>query len=252
MTATVLVNSDMGEALGLHSFGHDADLMPIIDAANIACGFHAGDPETMRETVRLAAEHGVRAGAHPGLPDLVGFGRREMKLRPEEAESLIRYQVGALDGFLRAEGLALSHLKPHGSLYGMLARDDELADAAARVAAGYGCPMFGIAGTAHERAAERAGVEFVAELYVDLDYSPEGGLIIERRPKLKDPAVVAGRVARALRDGVVEAIDGTELRIPFDSICIHSDTANCVDVAHSVREALDAASASAPKEASNS
>lgn len=236
--ADVLVNSDMGESLGLHSFGHDADLMPLIDVANVACGFHSGDPTAMDETVRLAAEHGVAVGAHPGLPDLVGFGRREMKLTPDEVESIIRYQVGALRGFLAKYDLPLNHLKPHGSLYGMLARDETLMAAAARVAKTEGVPIYGMAGTAHERVAEAEGVEFVGELYVDLDYNAEGGLIILRRPIPRDPLVVAERVRRVLTTGAVDADDGTELRIPFRSICIHSDTANCVDIARAVRDAI--------------
>lgn len=241
MTTTprdVLVNSDMGEALGLHAFGHDADLMPLIEVANVACGFHSGDPVTMSETVRLAVEHDVRVGAHPGLPDLVGFGRREMKLTPDEVEALIRYQVGALRGFLAAHDRPLNHIKPHGSLYGMLARDESLMAAAARVAKSEGVAVYGMAGTAHQRVAEAEGVEFVGELYVDLDYNADGGLVILRRPVPRDPQAVADRVRRAITTGVVEADDGTELRIPFQSICIHSDTTNCVEIARAVRETI--------------
>ncbi|WP_053387543.1 5-oxoprolinase subunit PxpA [Leucobacter japonicus] len=236
----VTVNSDMGEALGLHTFGNDPALMPIIDVANVACGFHSGDPQTMAATVALAHEHGVRIGAHPGLPDLVGFGRREMKLTADEVESLIRYQVGALSGFLKAHGLPLNHIKPHGSLYGMLARDEGLMAGAVRVAADFDVPVFGIAGSAHQRVAERAGVEFVGELYVDLDYNSEGGLIILRQPLATDPAAAAERTRRALETGMVLANDGTELPIAFRSICVHSDTPNAVEVAAAVRAALAA------------
>ena len=238
----VLVNSDMGESLGLHSFGHDADLMPLLDVANVACGFHSGDPTVMDETVRLAAEHGVAVGAHPGLPDLVGFGRREMKLTPDEVESIIRYQVGALRGFLAKYDLPLNHIKPHGSLYGMLARDESLMAAAARVARTEGVPVYGMAGTAHERVAEAEGVAFVPELYVDLDYNAEGGLVILRRTIPLYTQVVAERVRRALTTGTVEADDGTELRIPFRSICIHSDTENCAAIAAAVRATITALS----------
>lgn len=230
----------MGEALGLHTFGNDPALMPVIDVANIACGFHAGDPGAMDTTVFLARDHGVGVGAHPGLPDLVGFGRREMKLTPDEVESLIRYQVGALSGFLRKYDVPLNHIKPHGSLYGMLARDEELMLGAAKVARDYGVPVFGLAGTAHQRVAEREGVEFVGELYVDLDYNSEGGLIILRQPHETDPEAAAARTRRALETGTILSVDGTELAIDFGSICVHSDTANSVDVATAVRAVVDA------------
>ena len=234
----ILVNSDMGEAFGLHSFDNDQKLMPLIDVANVACGFHSGDPDTMDTTVALAKDNGVRVGAHPGLPDLVGFGRREMKLTPAEVESIIRYQVGALTGFLDKYDMPLNHIKPHGSLYGMLARDEDLMQGAVNVAKTYGVPVFGIAGSAHQRVADREGVEFVGELYVDLNYNSEGGLIILRRPERTDPAAAAERVRRVLEDGTVEAIDGTQLTIAFDSICVHSDTPNSPEVANAVRSAL--------------
>jgi len=229
----------MGEAFGLHTFGNDPELMKLIDVANVACGFHSGDPGAMETTVALAHERGVRVGAHPGLPDLVGFGRREMKLTQQEVEDLVRYQVGALSGFLKKYDLPLNHIKPHGSLYGMLARDEELMLGAVQVARDYGVPVFGIAGSAHQRVAEREGVDFVGELYVDLDYNSEGGLIILRQPHATDPAKAAEKARRALDDGVIVAVDGTELPIEFGSICVHSDTPNAVDVTAAVRAVVD-------------
>ncbi len=228
----------MGEAFGLHTFGNDSALMEIIDVANVACGFHSGDPGAMEATVALAREKNVGVGAHPGLPDLVGFGRREMKLTPQEVEDLIRYQVGALSAFLRKHDLPLTHIKPHGSLYGMLARDEELMAGAVAVASDFGVPVFGIAGTAHQTVAERAGVPFVSELYVDLDYNPQGGLIILRQPHATDPAAAAERARRAIETGTILANDGTELPIEFGSICVHSDTPNAVEVATAVRGVL--------------
>ncbi|MBS3182565.1 MULTISPECIES: 5-oxoprolinase subunit PxpA [Leucobacter] len=236
---SVSVNSDMGEAFGLHTFGNDPALMSLIDVANVACGFHSGDPGTMDATVALAQQHGVRVGAHPGLPDLVGFGRREMKLTPDEVESLIRYQVGALAGFLRKYDLPLNHIKPHGSLYGMLARDEALMLGAVKVARDFGVPVFGIAGSAHQRVAEREGVEFVGELYVDLDYNADGGLIILRQPHETNIVAASERARRALDTGTILAIDGTELPISFGSICVHSDTPNAVEVATAVRAVVD-------------
>ncbi|WP_248759169.1 5-oxoprolinase subunit PxpA [Pseudarthrobacter sp. SSS035] len=237
ITAGIEINSDMGEALGLHTFGNDLELMQIIDVANVACGFHSGDPDTMDATVQAAKEHGVKVGAHPGLPDIVGFGRREMKLTPAEVESLILYQVGALTGFLHKAGMELNHIKPHGSLYGMLARDPELMRGAARVARLYQVPVYGLAGTAHQSVCQEMDVPFVGELYVDLNYGPAGELLIQRRPEPTDPAAAAERVRRVLRDGVVEASDGSLLTIDFESICVHSDAPNSPAVATAVRQA---------------
>lgn len=230
----------MGEALGIHSFGNDVMLMSLIDVANVACGFHSGDPDAMDTTVALAKQHGVRVGAHPGLPDLVGFGRREMKLTPGEVESVIRYQVGALTAFLDKYEMPLNHIKPHGSLYGMLARDEALMQGAVNVAKSYGVPVYGIAGSAHQRVAEREGVEFVGELYVDLNYNADGELVILRQPEQTDPQAAATRVRRVLDDGKVAALDGTLIDIFFGSICVHSDTPNAPEVAQAVRAALNA------------
>jgi 5-oxoprolinase (ATP-hydrolysing) subunit A len=229
----VLLNSDMGEGLGLHEFGNDEELMRIIDVANVACGYHAGDPDVMERTVAMAAEHGVAVGAHPGLPDFVGFGRRRMVLTPAEVESIILYQTGALTAFLAKHGLELNHIKPHGALYGMLAGDEELMQAAAGTALQFGVPFFGLAGTAHERVCRAMGVDFVPELYVDLNYGPAGELLIQRRP-----APTAERVSRALAGKPVLAVDGTELDIQFQSICVHSDAPNSVAVATAVRAVL--------------
>ena len=238
---TPTINSDMGESLGLHSFGNDLALMELVDSINVACGFHSGDPDAMADTISAAACRDLGIGAHPGLPDLVGFGRREMKLTPNEVEHLMLYQVGALSAFLRREGVDLHHIKPHGSLYGMLARDHHLMQAAGKVAALYGVPFYGLAGTQHQVVCESLGIEFVGDLYVDLNYGPEGQLLIQRRPELTDPVKAAERVRRVLDDGLVEASDGTLLRIDFTSICVHSDAPNSPEVAAAVREVLSGA-----------
>jgi UPF0271 protein len=234
----IIINADAGESVGLHSFGMDKGVMDSVDWVNVACGWHAGDPETMDETVKEASARGLKIGAHPGLPDLVGFGRREMKLTAAEVESLVLFQVGALTGFLKRHDVALHHLKPHGALYGMLARDPELMRAAASVAALYGVPMLGMAGTAHEEVCEQMDVPFIAELYVDLDYRADGSLIIQRRPTPKDPQLAARRVKAAMAGEGVEAIDGTRLDVRFQSICIHSDIPGAPDMARAVRDAL--------------
>lgn len=233
------INSDMGEGVGLHSFGNDEKLMSVVDAINLACGFHAGGPDIMAETVALAVRHGVKVGAHPGLPDLMGFGRRRLELTPEEAGALIRYQVGALTGFLDQHGVELSHIKPHGSFYGMLSQDDDLMRAAAGVNSQYGVPFLGLAGTAHERVCREMGVEFIPELFVDLNYSSEGALIIQRKPEMADPEAVKDRVRRAVAGQPILSVDGAEVEISFRSICVHSDAPNSPQVAAAVRSVLD-------------
>lgn len=237
--SAIFINSDMGEGFGLHSFGFDEELLGLVDAINVACGFHAGDPDCMDRTVDAAAQRGVKIGAHPGLPDLVGFGRRKMALLPAEVESIMLYQVGALTAFLAKHGVPLNHVKPHGSLYGMLAADEDLMAAAAGVARQFGVPFFGLAGTAHERVCARLGVPFVAELYVDLNYDAKGDLIIVRRPALTDPRAAAERVERALSGQPVLANDGTPLDIRFDSVCVHSDVASAPGVAAAIRTVID-------------
>lgn len=235
---TIAINSDMGESLGIHSFGNDDGLLPLIDAANVACGFHAGDPTNIRITVQAAAQAGIKIGAHPGLPDIWGFGRREMKLDADEVRDIVTYQVGALTGFLKAEGVSLNHIKPHGSLYGMVARDPSLMSAVCDVAEVYGVGVYGMAGTHHQAVALERGVPFTAELYVDLAYRSDGSLIIVRRPKATPPDVAAERARRALTDGVIVSDTGDEIPIVFESICVHSDTPNAVDVARAVREVV--------------
>jgi UPF0271 protein len=235
---SVLLNSDMGESLGIHSFGHDDGLLPLIDSANVACGFHAGDPVNIHETVAKAGEAGVTVGAHPGLPDLVGFGRREMKIFPDELRDLVLYQVGALKGFLDAEGLPLDHIKPHGSLYGMVARDEDLMDAVCDIAVQYEVPVFGLAGTAHEKVANARDVEFVAELYVDLEYRADGSLIIVRKADAIPRDVAYERARAALAEDVVIADTGERVPVRFDSICVHSDRPNPIEVAEAVRAAI--------------
>ena len=212
--------------------------MEYADWVNVACAAHAGDPDTMDLTVHEAAKRGLAVGAHPGLPDIVGFGRREMKLTPDEVECLILYQVGALSAFLRRHEVTLHHLKPHGALYGMLARNEDLMRAAAGVALLFDVPMLGMAGTWHERVCEQMGVPFIPELYVDLDYLADGSLIIQRRPVPKNPESAAARVRSALVGEGVTASDGSHLQIRFQSICIHSDIPGAPEMARAVREVL--------------
>jgi UPF0271 protein len=234
----VAINCDMGEAFSIYRCGDDEGLMPWITLANVACGFHASDPRVMRRTVALAKEHGVRVGAHPSLPDREGFGRREMKMERDELTAAVIYQVGALAGFLRERGTELHHIKPHGSLYGMAARDEQVAEAVADAAAVFGVPLMGMSGTVHERVWGSSPGGFISEYYADLDYRPDGSLIITREHAAFDPASSARKALRAVTDGVATAVDGTEIPVRADCVCVHSDTPNAVDLAKAVHEAL--------------
>ena len=232
------INCDMGESFGIYRMGDDAALMPLISVANVACGFHASDFNHMRATVRLAKQHGVKVGAHPSLPDLQGFGRREMKIGREELANCLIYQIGALAGFLLAEGMELAHIKPHGSLYGMAGRIEEIAHAVCDAADVFEVPIFGMTGTMHEAIYPARGHGFVAEYYADLDYADDGKLIITREHHAVDPAEAAARCLRALREGVTRSTGGVDIPLRADSICVHSDTPNAPAVAAAVREAV--------------
>lgn len=232
------INCDMGEAFGLYKMGDDAGLMPLISVANVACGFHGSDFNHMRETVRLAKANGVKVGAHPSLPDLQGFGRREMKIDREELANCVLYQIGALKGFLDAEGMALNHIKPHGSLYGMASRDPEIAHAICDAADVYGVPLMGLSGTLHETIYAERGHTFLAEFFADLDYTDEGKLIITREHPAMDAAKCAEATRRAVVDGLLTTISGRTLPVKAATICVHSDTPNAIEITEAVRAAL--------------
>ena len=232
------INCDMGEAFGLYRIGDDEALMPLITVANVACGFHASDFNHMRKTVRLARQHKIGVGAHPSLPDLQGFGRREMKMSRDELANCIIYQVGALKGFLEAEAMTLSHIKPHGSLYGMAARDAAVAEAVCDAADVFRVPIMGMIGTQHEIVYRARGHALIAEYYADLEYADDGSLIITREHKAVDPAEAAARCLRAIAEGRTESVNGHDVAVRADSICVHSDTPNAVEVARAVRKAV--------------
>lgn len=237
MRATL--NCDMGESFGLYRVGDDAGLMPHVTHANVACGFHASDPDHMRATVALAQRHGVAVGAHVAFPDLQGFGRRAMAVGREEAVNFMTYQVGALTGFLTLLGApALTHLKPHGALYGVAARERHVAEAVADVALAFDLPVFGLAGTLHETVAAERGARFVAEFFADLDYDAAGRLIITRSHHAVEPEAAAARARRAVEAGVVASVGGGDVPVRAETVCVHSDTPNAVAVARAVRAAL--------------
>jgi len=244
-----LINCDMGESYGIWRFGDDSKIMPGIDLANVACGFHASDFNHMRATVRLAKAHGVAVGAHPSLPDLQGFGRREMRIGREELANCLIYQIGALAGFLKAEGVELNHIKPHGSLYGMAARDPEIAHAICDAADVFKAPLLGMMGTEHERVYGARGHRFLGEAYVDLDYADDGTLIISRDHPPVDPADAAARGVRAAREGVVRSIGGKDIKVSAETICVHSDTPGAHAIVAALRSALAAAGLLTPRDA---
>jgi 5-oxoprolinase (ATP-hydrolysing) subunit A len=237
------LNADMGESFGMYTLGHDEEFMQYITSANIACGFHAGDYSVMKRTVQLAKGAGVQVGAHPGLPDLQGFGRREMKLSPEEVYEIIIYQAGALKAFVEASGMRLHHIKPHGSLYGMAHRLEDVARAICRAAKDIDPDIYVYImkkGIIAEIAAEM-GVKTIYELYSDLNYDAEGNLVITRAHDAHAPDDVASRVRRMIVDRKVVALDGSDLDIEGESVCVHCDTPGAIDIVKAVRDMLVAA-----------
>lgn len=239
------LNSDLGEGFGPWTIGDgvDAQLMPLISSANIATGFHAGDPNIMSRTVELAKQHGVGIGAHPGFRDLVGFGRRHIAAPATELVNDMLYQLGALREFARFHGLALQHIKPHGALYMHLARDEEAArlfvETLQRVDPTL--LLFCMDGSATCRWAEALGQPVVREFYADREYDVTGSIVFIRRVTAWDPDQVAEKVLRACREGQVRTVNGQDIPIRFDSICIHSDTPGALALVQRTRERLAAA-----------
>jgi 5-oxoprolinase (ATP-hydrolysing) subunit A len=235
------INVDMGESFGRWSLGDDAGIMPFISSASIACGFHAGDPRTMRKTVALAVEHGVHIGAHVALPDVLGFGRRRMAVSADDLTDYCTFQIGALAAFVRAEGGTLRHVKPHGALYAMCSGDPELAEAVARSIAEVDPGLLLLLLRDDVAAAvERHGVRLVTEAFVDLDYDANGELIIEAVKSARDPDQVADRALRLVREGKMEKTDGSDFDVDVATFCLHGDAPNAVEVARTVRQRLDA------------
>ncbi|MFD2787527.1 LamB/YcsF family protein [Hymenobacter rubripertinctus] len=241
-TLTIDLNCDLGESFGAYSLGQDEAILPLITSANIACGYHAGDPAVMKHTVRRALHHGVALGAHPGLPDLVGFGRREMAISAEEAYDMTVYQLGALLAFVRAEGGMLHHVKPHGALYNMAAVNPALAEALAEAVyrvAPEAC-LYGLAGSALPRAAEKLGLRTAHEVFADRSYQPDGTLTPRRQPGalLTDPAEAEAQVLRMVQESRVRAQSGEDIVIQADTVCLHGDGPHALTFARQLRAAL--------------
>lgn len=232
------INCDMGEAFGIYSFGDDVACMRYVTHANIACGFHASDPMVMRRTVRAAAEAGIHVGSHPGLPDREGFGRRRMAMTRDEVSALVIYQTGALAAFAAAEGVALSHIKAHGALFGMAQNDSDIAEGLADAAEHFSLPMIAFSDCCMSEVFTRRGIPFSCEFYADLDYDDAGRQIISRNHAPVTPEAVRAKVRRAVEEGVTESMSGKTVAVVADSICVHSDTPDAVAVARAVYETL--------------
>lgn len=241
------LNCDLGEGYGRWTVGSDGELMRSVSSANIACGFHAGDPSVIRATVELAQRHGVAVGVHPGYPDLQGFGRRAMVLAPDEVEAIVLYQIGAVYAFARAAGVDIAHCKPHGALYNQAWADQATAWAIARSVHAFSPDLIlvGQAGSALVAAGEELGHPVAREAFADRAYEPDGTLRARRLPGsvLSDPFMVANQAVRIARDGVVEFGSGT-IGLDVDTICLHGDSADAPRLAHAIRDALDAAGVS--------
>ena len=240
--ARVDLNSDLGESFGRYSLGLDDQVIPLVTSVNIACGMHAGDPCVMRRTVAAAAAAGTSIGAHPGYPDLQGFGRRDIAMSPDEAYDYILYQIGALQAFCHATGARMHHVKPHGQLYNRAAVDPELARAVAAAVhdANLDLVLVGLANSELIRAGQAEGIRTAQEFFADRNYMADGTLV----PRKQENAVIAdedfavARVVRAVQEGTIEAVDGSTIEVAADTICIHGDNAHALEFAKKIREAL--------------
>ena len=236
------LNCDLGESFGNYTCGMDASVIPHISSANVACGFHAGDPLVMQKTVALAAKHGTAVGAHPGFPDLVGFGRRNMAVSPAELKAMMIYQIGALKAFCRSQGVTLQHVKPHGAMYNMAAKDRKLADAICEAIAEVddSLILLGLSGSEMLKAAKAKGLRCASEVFADRAYEPDGSLT----PRALEGSVITdeeeaiNRVLQMVKSGTVVARNGQTIPIEADSICLHGDGVKAVEFARRIRQAL--------------
>ena len=242
MNPRIDLNCDLGEGFGIYSLGDDAAIMPYVTSLNIAAGFHAGDPSTIRETLELASKYKINIGAHPGFPDLVGFGRRNMSMSPQEVYDLVLYQIGAVFGFTRAAGLDLIHVKPHGALYNMAAKDRLLADAIALAIHRFDWNLIlvGLAGSELIHAGQAIGLRTASEGFLDRNYEADGSLTPRSNPEavIHELESVSTRAVRWIRDGVVTARTGERLTTSVETLCIHGDSPNAVALCSQVRKSL--------------
>jgi UPF0271 protein len=242
------LNSDLGESFGRWVLGDDEAMLGLVTSANVACGFHAGDPTTLRSTCRSAAAAGVVVGAQVGYRDLAGFGRRFVDVAPNELADDVVYQIGALDGMCRVAGATVRYVKPHGALYNAIVHHEAQAAAVVAAVRDYSSelPVLGLPGSVFLRAAEKAGLRAVPEFFVDRGYTPDGTLVPRSQPGavLRDPDEVTARVLRLVSDGVVAAVDGSDVAVGAESACVHGDSPGAVEMARAVRAGLEKAGVS--------
>jgi len=242
MGNSVDLNSDLGESYGAYTIGQDDLIMEYISSANIACGFHAGDPNVMEHTVKKAAEKNVSLGAHPGFQDLGGFGRRPMQIDTKELYNLIIYQIGALQAFAHLHHQTLNHVKPHGALYNMACKDKEMADAIAEAIYDVNPKLilFGLVESELVQAGKKLGLSVAEEVFADRTYQPDGSLTsrAEKNAFIHDPDEAVQRVIRMIKEGKVEAVDGSDISITADTVCVHGDGAEALDLVKKLRAGL--------------
>ena len=238
------LNSDLGESFGAYKIGSDADVIPLISSANVACGFHAGDPAVMAKTAKLCKDSGCALGAHPGYPDLVGFGRRNMAVSPADVKAMTTYQIGALDAFCKAQGIRMQHVKPHGAMYNMAAKDEKLALAICEgiYEVDKNLILLGLSGSKLLWAAGETGLPYASEAFVDRAYEEDGTLVARSKPgsMIEDDEVAIKRVITMIKEGKVQAITGKEIAIEPDSICIHGDGVHAIAFARAIQTAFAA------------
>ncbi|WP_404828957.1 LamB/YcsF family protein [Effusibacillus dendaii] len=232
----------MGESFGAYRMGNDEQILEFVTSANIACGFHAGDPGTMKKTVELALQKGVAVGAHPGLPDLIGFGRRNIDISPQEAYDLVVYQIGALYGFVKAAGASLQHVKPHGAFYNMAAKNRKLADAIAQAIYNVDPQLilFGLSGSELIQAGEAIGLRTASEVFADRTYQQDGSLTPRRQPDalITDGQKAVQQVVRMIKEGKVTSQQGIDVSIKADTVCIHGDGPHALEFARQIHNML--------------
>ncbi|MBE7062399.1 MAG: LamB/YcsF family protein [Ruminococcaceae bacterium] len=238
------LNSDLGESFGAYTIGRDGEILPLVSSANVACGFHAGDPTIMAKTTKICKESGTAIGAHPGFADLQGFGRRNMSLSPEDARNLVVYQVGALDAFCKSAGLVLQHVKPHGALYNMAAKDGALSKAICEGIYAYNPELIllGLANSEMLRAAKEIGLPYAAEVFADRAYEDDGTLVARTKPgaMIHDEDEAVSRVIGMIKNRTVKTISGREIEICADSVCVHGDSEKALLFVKKIRTALQA------------
>ncbi len=237
------LNCDLGESFGTYTLGLDAEVIPHVSSANVACGFHAGDPEVMAKTVSLAAAAGVAVGAHPGFPDLLGFGRRNMDVSAKEAKAYVLYQLGALQGFCLASGIKLSHVKPHGALYNMAGKNYDLARGICEAIASFDSSLIllALSGSQMLKAASALGLRAAREVFADRAYEEDGSLVARSKPgaMIEDEELAIGRVIRMIKEGKVTAVTGKDISLSADSVCVHGDGPKALDFVRRIRAALE-------------